>query len=100
MVLFFIADLTLTLAFKLSAWCLGKTYNGIVYLLTTSKPQKSNPSATEDNEDDCVIVLCQHEYDALKHSHDLHHQHASSTSSKDSSSEENAVLSLSLSSSK
>jgi hypothetical protein len=59
MVLFFIADLTLTLAFKLSAWCLGKTYNGIVYLLT--KP-KSPPN---ESDDDCVIVLSQKEYDAI-----------------------------------
>jgi hypothetical protein len=101
MVLFFIADLALTLAFKLSTWCLGKTYNGIVYLVTY-KSQTPKPNAHEvmsdggDCTDDCTddfVTMTRHEYDALKHSHDLHHHrhHASSEDelvSKDSSSSE------------
>ena len=78
MVLFLIADLALTLAFKMGAWCLGKTYNGIVYLLATSNPQKSNPC-----EDDCVIVLSRHEYDALN---ELRHVSSSSEDASLSSS--------------
>jgi hypothetical protein len=83
MVLFFIADLALSLAFKLSAWCLGKTYNGIVCLVTyKSHPQKSNAHEAMSDDictDDCVIVLSRQEYDTLKQSHELpHHSHASS----------------------
>jgi hypothetical protein len=96
MVLFFIADLALTLAFRLSAWCLGKTYNGIVYLVT-HKPQNTTPNGSDgDCNDDCVVItmtMSRQEYDAFKHSHahELHHG-----LSEDSSSAE----SLSLSSSK
>jgi hypothetical protein len=101
MVLFFIADLALSLAFKLSAWCLGKTYNGIVYLVTyKSHPQKSNAyeaMSDDDCTDDCVIILSRQEYDALKQSHDLPHHHngASSEDALVSSSSEGALLSSS-----
>jgi hypothetical protein len=95
MVLLFIADLAFTLAFKLGAWCLGKTYNGIAYLVTyKNQPPKTN--ARDDGigddvigDDDCVIItMTRQEYDALKHSSELHqHQqnhHASSSSSSSS----------------
>lgn len=68
MVLFLIADLALSLAFKLSAWCLGKTYDGIVYIVTYKS--KSNvpptPEPVSDCTADCVIITRQ-EYDALIH---------------------------------
>ena len=102
MVLFFIADLALTLAFKLSTWCLGKTYNGIVYLVTyNSKPPKPNTRESvidDDCTDDCTddfvtMTMSRQEYDALKQSHDLNHPHPHASSedelvSKDSSSSE------------
>lgn len=98
MVLFFIADLALSLVFKLSAWCLGKTYNGIVCLVTyKSHPQKSNAHEAMSDDictDDCVIVLSRQEYDALKQSHELHHRVASSEDELVSSSED-ALLSSS-----
>ena len=55
MVLFFIADLALSIAFNVSTWCLGKTYDGIAYLITRTK---TPPHATYDvnDDDDCVIV--------------------------------------------
>ena len=97
MVLFFIADLALTLAFKLSAWCLGKTYNGIVYLVTyKSHPPKSNECETMIDDDctDDFVTMTRQEYDALKQSHELHHRVASSEDELVSSSED-ALLSSS-----
>ena len=51
----FVADLALTLAFKVGAWCLWKTYDGVVYLIATSK---TPPPASADmsDDDECVIV--------------------------------------------
>ena len=88
MVLFFIADLALTLAFKVGTWCLGKTYNGIVYLVTYKtqppKPDEAMSDGGDDCTDDCVIItMTRQEYDALKHSHDLHHRHHPQSSSED-----------------
>ena len=65
MVLFLIVDLAFTLALKLSAWCLGKTYDGIVYIVTyKSKPNVPEPVSPTVT--DCVIITRQ-EYDALIH---------------------------------
>jgi hypothetical protein len=80
MVLFFIADLALTLAFKLGAWCLGKTCDGIAYLVTTTMTNHHTPESNERAhadeqlilEDDCVIIKrC--EYEELKQLHNSHH---------------------------
>ena len=65
MVLLLIADLALSLAFKLSAWCLGKTYDGIAYIVTY-KSKSNVPPAPEPVSSDCVIITRQ-EYDALIH---------------------------------
>jgi len=83
MVFFFIADLALTLAFRFSAWCLVKTYNGIAYLVTyKTQPQKSNAcEAMSDDCTDCVIIsMTRQEYDALN---DLNHHHPNHSSSED-----------------
>jgi hypothetical protein len=71
MVLFFIAELALSIAFKLSAWCLGKTYDGIAHLVS------SNPKVNDDNDAEFVIIS-RDEYRTLMH-------HASSSSSSSSS---------------
>ena len=67
MVLFFIAELALSIAFKLSAWCLGKTYDGIAHLVS------SKPKDNDDNDAEFVIIS-RDEYRTLMH-------HASSSSS-------------------
>ena len=93
MVLFFIADLALTLAFKMGVWCVGKTYNSIAYLVTyTTQPQKPNPTAQEDGSVDCadcvIVTMTRQEYDAydaLNHSRGGVH-HASSSPEEDASS--------------
>jgi hypothetical protein len=54
MVLFFIADLALSLAFKVSTWCLGKTYDGIAYLVS----RKSNKS----NDDTEFVLISRDDY--------------------------------------
>ena len=94
MVFFFIAEFALTLVFKLSAWCLGKTCDGILYLVAI-KP--NNPESNEHKhlilDDDCVIItLC--EYEALKQLHHL------SESESESESESNSLVGASSSSSK
>jgi hypothetical protein len=73
MVLFFIAELALAVAFKLSAWCLGKTYDGIVYLVSSNE--------CKDGEDDDAefVIISRDEYRTLMH-------HASSASASASSS--------------
>jgi len=73
MVLFFIAELALAVAFKLSAWCLGKTYDGIAHLVSSN--------ACKDGEDDDTefVIISRDEYRTLMH-------HASSASASASSS--------------
>jgi hypothetical protein len=76
MVLFFIAELALTIAFKLSAWCLGKTYDGIAHLVS-SKP-KDNACKDDDVDDAEFVIISRDEYRTLMH-------HASSSSLSPSS---------------
>jgi hypothetical protein len=54
----FVADLALTLAFKVGAWCVGKTYDGVVYLVKRTSKTPPPPHATYDisDDDDCVLV--------------------------------------------
>jgi len=61
MVFFFIADLALSVAFKVSAWCLGKTYDGIAYLV--SQRNKTNDEDDNGNE---FIVISREDYRALR----------------------------------
>ena len=58
MVFFFIADLALSIAFKVSTWCLGKTYDGIAYLVS----RKSNKS----NDDTEFVLISLDDYRALR----------------------------------
>jgi hypothetical protein len=85
------ADLTLTVVFKLSAWCLGKTWDGIAYLIAARANPNPNPNDTELVLDDDCVIISRDEYRALKHSYNLHHA---------SSEEEASTSSLSASSSK
>lgn len=96
MVLFFIAELALTVAFKLSTWCLGKTFNGIMYIVKRHKHDKHD----DDNADgDDFVVISHQEYCGLKKTHELHlHQVSSSeeasaeeASHEEASSEEASV---------
>jgi hypothetical protein len=92
MVLFIIAELAFTVAFKLSAWCIGKTFDGIMYIVKRHK---------SDDIDDEFIVISRQEYCDLKKSHEneLHHDSSSSSSSSysssSSSSSEEAPVSIS-----
>jgi hypothetical protein len=56
MVLFFIADLALSLALKATTWCLGKTYDGVVYLISRTKTPPPHATYDINDDDDCVIV--------------------------------------------
>ena len=78
------ADLTLTVVFKLSAWCLGKTWDGIAYLIAARPNPKPN-DAELGLDDDCVIIS-RDEYRALKDSCKLHHASSSEEVSTTSSS--------------
>jgi hypothetical protein len=91
MVLFFIADLALTIAFKVSSWCLGKTCDGIMYLVTRRKSNK-------DDDDDEFVVVSRQEYCVLKKFHGLHHASASEDAPEDAS--EDALMLMSPSTSK
>ena len=84
MVIFFMADLTLTVVFKLSAWCLGKTWDGIAYLIAARANPKPN-DAELVLDDDCVIIS-RDEYRALKDSYNLHHASSSEEVSTSASS--------------
>jgi hypothetical protein len=72
--LFFIAELAPTLAFKLCAWCLGKMRDGIVYLVKPPTNPASNEQLILDN--DCVIIK-RFEYEQLKQLHNTHNTHNS-----------------------
>ena len=64
MVLFFIADLALSIAFKISTWCLGKTCDGILYIMTRHKcndiKTDNNNNNNDNNDDDDFIVVSHH----------------------------------------
>ncbi len=74
MVLFFIADLAFSVAFKVSAWCLGKTCDGIAYLVSRrNKPKDGIHAGDNDNDNanhndiDCeFIVISRDDYRALR----------------------------------
>ena len=61
MVFLFIADLALSIAFKVSTWCLGKTYDGIVYLV--SRRNKTNDA---DDDGDEFVLISRDDYRALR----------------------------------
>lgn len=85
MVLFFIAELTLTVAFKLSTWCLGKTFDGIMYIV---KRRNHNNKHDDDNTDgDDFVVIPHKAYCGLKKNHDLYLHHTSSSEEEASSKE-------------
>ena len=77
------AELTLTVVFKLSAWCLGKTWDGIAYLIAARTNPKPN-DAELVLDDDCVIIS-RDEYRALKDSYNLHHASSEEVSTSASS---------------
>lgn len=91
MVLFFIADLALSIAFKLSTWCLGKTCDGIMYIMTRHKCNDVNNNNNNNNlkgtgtnnNDDEFIVISRQEYRVLKKFNGLHHVSASEEASEE-----------------
>ena len=66
------ADLTLTVVFKLSAWCLGKTWDGIAYLVSRSNKTKTNDDDDGDDGDDGdeFVVISREDYRALRRKRD------------------------------
>jgi hypothetical protein len=66
MVIVFMADLTLAVVFKLSAWCLGKTWDGIGYLVSRSNKTKDD----DDDDDDEFVVISREDYRALRRKRD------------------------------
>lgn len=60
MVFFFIADLALSLALKATTWCLGKTYDGFMYLVS----RRGN--ANDDDNGDEFVVISLEDYRALR----------------------------------
>ena len=61
MVLFLIADLILSCAFKITGWTLYNAYNAIKYI----KPPYPHPQVINDD-DDVYIILTQMEYESLR----------------------------------
>jgi len=61
MVFFFIADLALSIAFKVSTWCLGKTYDGIAYLVS-----RRNKTNDEDDDGTEFVLISLDDYRALR----------------------------------
>ena len=103
MVLFFIADLALSIAFKLSTWCLGKTCDGIMYIMTRHKCNNNNNNLKgtgTNNNDDEFIVISRQEYRVLKKFHGLHHVSASEEESEEASEEASEEVLASASTSK
>jgi len=68
-------DLTLTIVFKLSAWCLGKTWDGIAYLIA------ARPNPKPNDLDDDFVIISRDEYRALKLHHASSSEEVSTTSS-------------------
>jgi hypothetical protein len=87
MVLFFIAELALTVAFKLSTWCLGKTFDGIMYVVKrrSNKRADDNDNDNDNDNDTDFVVISRQEYRSLKKSHVLHQLSASESASESAS---------------
>ena len=79
------ADLTLTVVFKLSAWCLGKTWDGIAYLIAARPNANPKPNDAELVLDDDCVIISRDEYRALKDSYNLHHASSEEVSTSASS---------------
>lgn len=63
MVFFFIAELALSLAIKATTWCLGKTYDGITYLVSR------RVKTSDDDDSDEFVVISSEDYRALRRKH-------------------------------
>ncbi len=81
MMILFIAELALTVAFKFSTWCLGKTFDGIMYIV-----KRQNNDNKDNNDNDDFVVISHQEYCSLKKTHELYLNYASSSSCSSSSS--------------
>lgn len=66
MVFFFIADLALSLALKATTWCLGKTYDGISYLISRRTKASDDADGDGDGDGDEFVVISLEDYRALR----------------------------------
>jgi hypothetical protein len=49
---FFITEVAVSLIFKVTTWCIGRTYDGILYLVNSN----SKPNDNDSDKDEFVVI--------------------------------------------
>ncbi|MBM3453941.1 MAG: hypothetical protein FJX80_02215 [Bacteroidetes bacterium] len=57
---FFITEVAVSLIFKVTTWCIGRTYDGILYLVNSNSKTNDN-----DNDKDEFVVISLADYNSL-----------------------------------
>lgn len=57
---FFITEVAVSLIFKVTTWCIGRTYDGILYLVNSNSKTNDN-----DNDKDEFVVISLTDYNSL-----------------------------------
>lgn len=51
---FFITEVAVSLIFKVTTWCIGRTYDGILYLMNSNS--KTNDNDNDSDKDEFVVI--------------------------------------------
>jgi hypothetical protein len=51
---FFITEVAVSLIFKVTTWCIGRTYDGILYLVNSNS--KTNDNDNDGDKDEFVVI--------------------------------------------
>jgi len=51
---FFITEVAVSLIFKVTTWCIGRTYDGILYLVNSNS--KTNDNDNDSDKDEFVVI--------------------------------------------
>jgi len=65
---FFITEVAVSLIFKVTTWCIGRTYDGILYLVNSNSKTNDNDNDNDnDNESDKdeFVVISLTDYNSL-----------------------------------
>jgi len=53
---FFITEVAVSLIFKVTTWCIGRTYDGILYLVNSNSKTNDNDNDNESDKDEFVVI--------------------------------------------
>lgn len=53
---FFITEVAVSLIFKVTTWCIGRTYDGILYLVNSNSKTNDNDNDNDGDKDEFVVI--------------------------------------------